>query len=64
MLDQYKQQLAVDENDPWCHADMAFCYMNMGQPEQARAHLERTVALDPDGEAGDYAKVILGMVTA
>lgn len=59
-LEQYQQQLAMDENDPWGHNDAATCYLNLGQPDLARQHLEKTVALDPEGEAGDYAKLILG----
>ncbi|MGE0199712.1 MAG: tetratricopeptide repeat protein [Candidatus Melainabacteria bacterium] len=58
-LSQYQQQLASDDQDPWCHSDIATCYLNLGDVEAAKTHLEKTLSLDPRGEAGDYAKLIL-----
>jgi tetratricopeptide (TPR) repeat protein len=59
-LSQYRHQLESEEGDPWCHSDVATCYLNLGDLENARQHLERTVALDPEGDAGQYAQLILG----
>lgn len=59
-LNQYQFQLKSEDNDPWCHSDLATCYLNLGELENAKRHLEKTVALDPDGEAGEYAQLILG----
>lgn len=59
-LTQYRFQLQTEDTDPWCHSDVATCYLNLGDTESARQHLERTVALDPEGEAGQYAQLILG----
>lgn len=58
-LDQYQFQLASEEEDPWCHSDVATCYLNMGDLQNAKHHLEKTLAIDPQGEAGEYAKLIL-----
>lgn len=58
-LDQYQHQLTTDAQDPWCHSDMATCYLNLGDLPKARHHLEKTLALDPEGEAGQYAQLIL-----
>ncbi|WP_303672993.1 tetratricopeptide repeat protein [Vampirovibrio chlorellavorus] len=59
-LNQYQFQLKSEANDPWCHSDLATCYLNLGEVENAKRHLEKTVALDPEGEAGEYAQLILG----
>lgn len=58
-VNQYQFQLKSEANDPWCHSDLATCYLNLGELENAKRHLEQTVALDPDGEAGEYAQLIL-----
>jgi tetratricopeptide (TPR) repeat protein len=59
-LNQYQLQLASEDGDPWCHSDMATCYLNLGDLQNAKQHLEKTLAMDPQGEAGEYAKLILG----
>jgi tetratricopeptide (TPR) repeat protein len=58
-LAQYQLQLLSDKNDPWCHSNIATCYLQLGDTRNAQLHFEQTVALDPDGEAGEYAKLIL-----
>ncbi len=58
-LEQYRFQLTTDSEDPWCHNDLATCYLHVGNPEEARKHLEKAVSLDPKGEAGEYAQLIL-----
>lgn len=58
-LGQYQYQLQSESEDPWCHSDVATCYLHLGEPQQAKAYLEKTVALDPTGEAGQYAQLIL-----
>lgn len=59
-LNQYQYQLKTEDQDPWCHSDVATCYLNLGDLQNAKRHLEKTVALDPEGEAGQYAQLILG----
>jgi len=59
-LNQYQFQLRTEDGDPWCHSDVATCYLNLGDIENAKRHLEKTLALDPEGEAGQYAQLILG----
>jgi tetratricopeptide (TPR) repeat protein len=63
-LQQYHRQLEADADDPWCHSDVATCYLNLGDVENARQHLKKTVSLDPDGEAGQYAQLILSGMNA
>lgn len=58
-LSQYRYQLQSENDDPWCHSDMATCYLNLGDIPNAKQHLEKTVSLDPEGEAGQYAQLIL-----
>ena len=58
-LTQYRHQLQLEEGDAWCHSDMATCYLNLGDSEQAKNHLQQTATLDPNGEAGQYAQLIL-----
>lgn len=60
-LTQYQHQLQTDDDtDPWCHSDVATCYLHLGDTENAKQHLQKTLQLDPDGEAGQYAQLILG----
>lgn len=58
-LSQYHRQLETEDGDPWCHSDVATCYLNLGDLPNARVHLEKTIKIDPDGEAGQYAQLIL-----
>jgi tetratricopeptide (TPR) repeat protein len=58
-LTQYRYQLQTEDADPWCHSDVATCYLHLGDSENARVHLQKTVQLDPEGEAGQYAQLIL-----
>ncbi len=62
-LQQYQYQLqGGDDKDPWCHSDVANCYLNLGDPEQAKKHFRHTFELDPSGEAGEYAQMILSIL--
>jgi tetratricopeptide (TPR) repeat protein len=63
-LNQYRFQLASEDGDPWCHSDVATCYLNLGDLQNAKHHLEKTVALDPEGEAGQYAQLILSALVS
>lgn len=58
-LAQYQHQLQLEADDAWCYSDIATCYLNLGNSDQARWNLEKTAAMDPGGEAGQYAQVIL-----
>ncbi|MEM0951162.1 MAG: tetratricopeptide repeat protein [Cyanobacteria bacterium P01_H01_bin.74] len=62
-LSQYQRQLETEGNDPWCHSDLATCYLNLGNIDSARQHLEKTLQIDPEGEAGEFAKLILVGIT-
>lgn len=63
-LVQYKFLNEKDDKDPWCHNDMGTCYLQMGDTKNALSHFEKTARLDPEGEAGQYAKLILAQFTA
>jgi tetratricopeptide (TPR) repeat protein len=58
-IEQYQRQIAMGGDDPWCHSDVATCYLQMGDTEKAQYHLAKTAEMDPDGEAGEYARLIL-----
>lgn len=58
-IQQYQTNLTVDENDPWCHSDLATCYLQKGDDRNAKVHLEKSAQLDPEGEAGQYAQLVL-----
>lgn len=60
--EQYKKQLAQGDEDPWCHSDIATCYLNLGNQQNAIFHLQRAIALDAEGEAGEQAKTILELL--
>lgn len=58
-IEQYKQYLTKEDTDPWCHNEVATCYLQMGDQINAATHLEKTKNLDPNGEYGQYAQLIL-----
>lgn len=63
-LSQYQLQLLLTPEDPWCYSNIAMCYLHQNNDEAARQYLEKTAQLDPHGEAGQYAALILaGMGT-
>jgi tetratricopeptide (TPR) repeat protein len=62
-LTQYQRQLETESEDPWCHSDVATCYLNLGDTKNAMQHLKKTVSLDPNGEAGQYAQLILSGIS-
>src|SRR5688572_32066351 len=39
-LVQYQQQLQLEADDPWCHSDMATCYLNLGRSEEHTSELQ------------------------
>jgi tetratricopeptide (TPR) repeat protein len=63
-LAQYQLQLVIDRQDPWCHSNIATCYLQLGDEANARKHLEKTAILDASGEAGQYANLILTGLSA
>ena len=58
-LAQYQLQLLLEPHDPWCHNNIATSYLQQSKPKSAIQHLERAKALDPPGEAGQYAELVL-----
>ncbi|MFM7389514.1 MAG: tetratricopeptide repeat protein [Vampirovibrionales bacterium] len=58
-LTQYQLQLLIEPNDPWGHNNIAITCVQSGRIEDALLHLKRAIALDPDGEPGEYAQLIL-----
>jgi tetratricopeptide (TPR) repeat protein len=58
-LAQYQLQLLLEPHDPWCHNNIATSYLQQSKPQSAIQHLERAKALDPQGEAGQYAELVL-----
>jgi len=46
--DLYIRALAIDPKNPAVRTDLASCFRNLGQPEQAIAELKTVLALAPD----------------
>lgn len=63
-LGQYQRQLSLNAADPWCHNELATCYLQLGNRDKVLQHLEQTSILDPTGEAGQYARTILGQMAS
>jgi tetratricopeptide (TPR) repeat protein len=62
-ITQYQLLLALDPHDAWCHNDIALCFLQLGDNTQATYHMQKAMDLGIDGEAADYAKLILGQLT-
>lgn len=62
-IDQYERQLRCDGEEGWPHNDIATCYLQLGDRAKARAHFERAAAIDPHGEPGLYAALLLSELT-
>ncbi len=58
-LSAYMKQLSFNTADPWCHSNIANCYLQLGNQAQARKHYEAVTALQPNGEAADFANLVL-----
>lgn len=58
-LEQYLRLLKLEGEDPWCHSNIATCFLQLGNTQEAIAHLQKTVALDPSSEAASTATLIL-----
>lgn len=64
-LAQYQGQLMLDADDPWCHSNIATCFLQLDNEIEASYHLNKAVELDANGEAGQYAQLILtGLMAA
>ena len=50
MLPAYARELRLQPRNATTHSEMAFIYHQDGQPDRARFHLERALALDPRHE--------------
>ena len=58
-LAQYQLQLLLEPSDPWCHNNIATCALQLNKPEMAKKYFEHAQILDPEGEAGQYAVLVL-----
>ncbi|MBY0404981.1 MAG: tetratricopeptide repeat protein [Cyanobacteria bacterium] len=58
-VDQYDRYLSRNQNDPWCHNEVATCYLQLNDHKNAVKHLEKSKYLDPSGEYGQYAELLL-----
>ncbi len=57
--DRFNKILELDPNQPLAHYYVALLYVNAGDTEQAKAHLERFLALTPNGKEADSARDML-----
>lgn len=58
-LEQYEKQHRISPTDPWCLSNMATCHLQLNNEDQAVTYLKQAASLDPTGEAGQYAQLIL-----
>lgn len=58
-IDQYKDQLKMNPYDAWSHSNIGNCYLQLGKNKEAKSFFFKTIDLDPDGEAGNYANQVL-----
>jgi tetratricopeptide (TPR) repeat protein len=58
-LGQYLLQLESEGTDPWCCSDIAMCYLNLGDTANAKNYLEETLKHASEGEAAEYAQLVL-----
>ncbi len=61
---QYSTQMLIEPNDPWVYSNMANCYLQKGEINEAKTYLIKTLEMDPDGEAGKCANFILSGLRA
>lgn len=61
-IQHYQYQHQFQPNDPWPLSNIAMAYLQLEQPEQAKLYFEKTAALDPDGEAGATAQLIMAQL--
>ncbi|MEB3244752.1 MAG: tetratricopeptide repeat protein [Vampirovibrionales bacterium] len=58
-LEAYQKQLKANPADPWCHSNIANCYLHLGETSKAKQHFERALELEPNGEAANFARLVL-----
>ncbi len=58
-LAQYQLQLLLEPSDPWCHNNIATCALQLNKPDMAKRHFKHAQDLDSEGEAGQYAMLVL-----
>jgi tetratricopeptide (TPR) repeat protein len=63
-LAYYQLQLIAEPDNPWVFSNLAVAYLQNDQLAMATLYLRHTAVLDPDGEAGNYAQLILGSLLA
>lgn len=63
-LDQYHRLLALNGDDAWVYSDMGTCYLQLGLNEEARASLNKSLALASDGELAEFNRLVLAQLEA
>jgi tetratricopeptide (TPR) repeat protein len=70
-LAQYQLQLPLEQQesvspanpngvtDPWTYTNMATCCLQLQAVEQAKAYFNQAIAVAPNSEAADFAKLVL-----
>ncbi len=63
-IQQYEAQLLYEPDNAWVYSNLANCYLQQGSISDAKQYLEKTLELDPNGEAGRCANLILSSLQA
>lgn len=58
-IEQYDNQLRNNPADAWSHSNIANCYLQLKKNKEAKSYFYKTIELDPDGEAGNYANQVI-----
>ncbi|MDH4380152.1 MAG: tetratricopeptide repeat protein [Vampirovibrionales bacterium] len=61
-LTQYAAQSRLSPNDAWCLTNMATCHLQLEDIPKAVTCLQQAFTLDPDGEAGSLAQLVLAQL--
>lgn len=61
---QYQQQLYLEPSNAWVYSNLAHCYLQKGEIHQAKNCFEKTLRLDPEGEAGKFAAFVISNLEA
>jgi tetratricopeptide (TPR) repeat protein len=58
----YNQALEKNPQSAWGHSHMGEAQLFLRAPAEARQHLQRAIALDPQGETGKFARGLIELL--
>ena len=61
-IKHYQQALEKNPQSAWGHSHMGEAQFFLRAPAEARRHLERAIALDPQGSSGKFARGMMELL--